>query len=133
MPSTDKVAVRLSVDISEMVAPILATQMLLIHDRLASEGFERTDERIVRHPGTGIMVAANESGYRISYYCPEARTGTGMVDLPLMAPVGEVAYLALALHWDAERDACCPELDCGEPLRLIESGAVGHCGMKCGN
>lgn len=27
----------------------------------------------------------------------------------------------------------CPESDCGEPMDLIERGAVGHCGAKCGN
>jgi hypothetical protein len=30
-------------------------------------------------------------------------------------------------------DARCSEPDCGEPLRLIEIGAVGHCGEKCGS
>lgn len=28
-------------------------------------------------------------------------------------------------------DPRCPESDCGEPLALIKSGSVGHCGVRC--
>lgn len=31
-----------------------------------------------------------------------------------------------------ETDERCPDPECGEPLRLIEAGLVGHCGRTCG-
>jgi hypothetical protein len=98
MPSTRKVDVRLSADVSKMATQILTTQTLILHNLLASSGFERPGERIVQHPDSGVMVAVNPDGYRISYYCPGAPAASGRVDLPPSTSLAEVAHLARALH-----------------------------------
>lgn len=98
MPSSDKIHVNLSADVSGMVGPLLSAQTLTLHIMLEDAGFERTADRIVQHTGSGVMVAVNEDGYRISFHCPEARTGLTMIDMPPSTRGGEVANLARILH-----------------------------------
>jgi hypothetical protein len=98
MPSAREIVVRLTANVSGMVEPILNIQMSDLADQLASAGFEHLSERVVQHTESGVMIASSADGYRVSYYCPEARGGNGLIDLPLSTRIGELAHLALALH-----------------------------------
>jgi hypothetical protein len=89
-----------------------------------------------------FIAAARDAGWELEPY--ESGNWAGVqtrvhgLTIAVYAPIGDLAeppgprkkrYRPLLAPVDEPR---CPDPECGEPLALIASGAVGHCGRVCG-
>lgn len=70
---------------------------------LRDEGFTRVTDTspVIQHCTTGVLVACNDAGIRLTFHSPVAARGIGIIDFPADIAYGTVAHVALAMRDNA--------------------------------